>query len=204
MTPFESSKTRASVRWESSCTINYFPTPSPEDVSRAWFKDDEYKAFRQQCKILARLANEIGTDALETYCNDTYRGLEFTLEGDKRETRNSRRELAWEIVLDDGYDSCDESGEHNQSDWKKTVLMYQVLSRDAMKDARLIALQDVLSEERSYSFQDGDVRSFEASSLHLAEPAPLCTGRNSSFPSSAVKPSPLICVLQEEEGKIRQ
>ncbi|KAG7367037.1 hypothetical protein IV203_029707 [Nitzschia inconspicua] len=143
MALFVSSNHRATrVRWHSAHTTYYYETPSPLDVSLAWFRDDDYKVFRRQAKILARLSQEIGADAMETYCNDTYRGLEFMINGETRETRNTRRELAWAIVLDHSSDQSADSRKGKHSGWERVVAMYKVVSKAALMDAQYSAQQD--------------------------------------------------------------
>jgi hypothetical protein len=133
------------VRWESTCTIHYYET-SPLDVSRAWFSAGDFKEFKQRSKILARIAQEIGADALETYCNDSYRGLEYILDGENREIRNTRKEIAWTVVLENLPDALQEnSADKGNLAWKRITMMYSAVSSDALKDAQISAAQDAMS-----------------------------------------------------------
>jgi hypothetical protein len=134
-------KKMTKVRWESTLSIRYYET-SPLDISRAWFNDKDYKEFKLQSKILARLVQEIGADAFETSCNDSYRGLEYIVEGEKREIRNTRRELAWAVVLENDPDQLGSSNDQGKFAWKKITTMYRAVSRDALKDAQIRAAQN--------------------------------------------------------------
>lgn len=183
------------VRWESTCTIRYYEPPPPSDVSLAWFNVHDYKSFRKRSKILARLAQEVGADILETYCDESYRGLECILEGEKRELRKNRREFAWAVVLEDQSDRLGELEEGRNPDWKKIALMYGVVSRYALKDAQLSAQNDAmgLASLASPSLNIG-VESCELSLSISPEAMTTINKKSAPFNSKAVQPSPLVCV----------
>lgn len=156
------------LRWKSTCTVLYFERPSSRDIKNAWFKEKDYKAFKKQCIILSRLANEIGAETLEKYCKDSYRGIECISNKDtKYELRRTRRELAWNVVLEDQAQQFAEAPSRGL-DWERICEQYRIISRGALRDAQEIAQDDASSAD---GFTDADVLSDLASDFKQQPPS---------------------------------
>lgn len=191
------------VRWKCTTSTHYLATPTLVDVSRTWFSADDYVVFRQRAKILAKLAQEIGQDAMETYCNDTYRGLEFILDDEKRGVRNTRGDLGWAVILED---SGSKMGERNQFKWERAVVMYKAVSKGALKDAQLIAQRDVAPHREPDCLSLDGIEEASFSTLpSLDVTLSLSSTVTSSPPSlSNGKPSPGVIYPPSKEIKTRK
>jgi hypothetical protein len=133
-----------SVRWSNTCTLRQFEKATPVDISNAWYNDDDYKSFKTHCKILAKLGKEIGPDALETYCNDSYRGLEHIVKGKAFDLRRMRRITGWDAVLDEQHEQFLDTRRGRKLDWTKIYNAYRPISRDALKNAHLKGVEDAI------------------------------------------------------------
>jgi hypothetical protein len=105
--------------------------PSEQQQLEAWYQPNDYNVFKKNCKGIARLAQEIGTEAIENQMNDTCRGLEPLLSRSRAAVRVSRRNIAWDVVLDE-QDSQLESG---RSSPETIAQLYTKVTFDSQVDA---------------------------------------------------------------------
>jgi hypothetical protein len=131
-----SNKAKKAVQWAPTYSLKLFQMPSEQQQLEAWYQPDDYKVFKKNCKHIARLAQEIGTEAIENQMNDTCRGLELLVSRSRVAVRVSRRNIAWDVVLDE-QNSQRESG---QSSPETIAQLYTKVTSDSQVDAHQQAL----------------------------------------------------------------
>jgi hypothetical protein len=146
-TPSNSNKAKKAVQWATKCSLALFQMPSEQQQLEAWYQPDDYKVFKKNCKLIAQLAQEIGTEAIENQMNDTCRGLELLVSRRRAALRVSRRNIAWDVVLDE-QDSQRESG---QSSPETIAQLYTKVTSDSQGEAHQQALSHCSKKEEAES-----------------------------------------------------
>jgi hypothetical protein len=96
-------KIKKTVQWASSCSLRLFKMPYEQQQFDAWYQPNDYKSFKENCKIISRLARERGTESIENQMNDSCRGLEHLVTPRLAAIRCCRRNIVWDVVLDEQY-----------------------------------------------------------------------------------------------------
>jgi hypothetical protein len=131
-TQSNSNKAKKSVKWASTCSLRLFRMPSDQQQFDAWYQPNDYTSFKNNCKSIARLAQEIGTESVENQLNDSCRGLEHLVSKRRAEVRFCRRYVVWDVVLDE---------QDSQSAPETIAKKYSEVSAESQVDAQQQALR---------------------------------------------------------------
>jgi hypothetical protein len=72
--------------------------PDEEQKVATWYQSGDYKKTKRQYKIMARLAQDVGSEFVEVQLGDT---LEYLANKSQAAQRSIRRNKAWGAVLDE-------------------------------------------------------------------------------------------------------
>lgn len=131
--------TRKSVRFNSACHLKYYPTPTEDDRSNAWYNGFEYQRFKSNTKLVATACQEgkvvDGEEMMFGLASFDRAGASL-----KRE----RRYRVWDVVIDGQF-------EHNARD---VAELCSLASNESKNDAQRVAsllqfslLQDGATQE---------------------------------------------------------
>jgi hypothetical protein len=124
-----------SVRFAPSITgrcIEHIGDMSKEEISSIWYSGEEYRAIKAEWKYAVDLVKKGGVSSLESSSFST-RGLERLLCPVYAALRRTRRQNAWNIVLDE-QDDQNRRGHHYSPEF--IAELYQEISARCIRDAQ--------------------------------------------------------------------
>jgi hypothetical protein len=134
-------KAKKSVQWAANLTMRFISMSDEEEKVATWYQSGDYKTFKRRCKIMAHLAQDVGSEVVEVQLSDTCRGLEYLANKSRTTQRIIRRNKAWGAVLDE---------QSNHSPEFIGELYYGVCA-ESQWDAHQLALRYARESECAYS-----------------------------------------------------
>jgi hypothetical protein len=133
--------TKKSVHWKSTCTqihIEHHNDMSESEVRSTWYNKEEYKAFKEDCKDTAKLAQRGKKLQLTpSSCFFCTRGLEPIISSRRGCLRRTGREQAWDNVL---FEQCLQR-EAGCCSPRLIAKEYQRVSEFCQREASLLGLE---------------------------------------------------------------
>jgi hypothetical protein len=94
-----SSTTSKRVEWKEKCLIRRIDIPDKEERFNAWYQADDYHSFKQERKVVLRLARAIGMKSVEKTDYISCRGVERLLTKRRTIAGLERQCQGWDAVL---------------------------------------------------------------------------------------------------------
>jgi hypothetical protein len=85
-------KFKKTVRWATKLTMRSISMLD---------KEEKVATFKRQCKIMALLAQDVGSEVIEAHLGDTCRGMEYFAYKSQKTQQIIRRHKAWGAVPDE-------------------------------------------------------------------------------------------------------
>jgi hypothetical protein len=157
-----SSTTSKRVEWNERCRIRRIDIPDKEDRFNAWYQADDYDSFKEEIRVVLRLARAIGRKSIEKTDYVSCRGVERLLT--KKHTRIARLERKRQARGAVLYEQL-KQWENGTNSPEVIAWRYQRVTRPCQEHAHKLAIK-YWNEETQEPIKDGDKESSDIESRY--------------------------------------